>query len=170
MIFELNWGTYDSEQHWLFSHDNKTREEFKVDCDELIVKYGAKYIDNAGDRWVGTNRWVEYITGQLPTLGYIPIDPIGINYEGTLIIRDYDRDDEWAKLVGEVLLDKAVKHNFMYSLGNDSEIYIINNTYHVRDCRVLLNSWRKRVFSFKWSDLERLPPCEPCEICNPEKP
>lgn len=171
MIFELQWGDYDAEQHWLFSHD-KTRDEFSADCNRLIVEYGEEYINNSVGERVGVCDWLEYIADKLQALGYELIRPIGCYYQGASTIRDDDRRDAWSALVGEELIDKAVKHNFMVSLRKSKDIFIIDGVYHTRDCQILLDAWREQVFALRWADLgsSYVSDTAPCEVCKPEKP
>ena len=173
MIFELSWGTYDSEQHWLFSHTDKSKEDFKRDCDELIVKYGDEYIDTA-DSWVGTDDWVEYVADKLSERGYEPVEPIAASYEGSMIIRDDDTEGKWAKLVGKRLIDKAIRSNFHQGieLWKDKFWFGVNHVYHRADCPLLLEQWDQLVLHIHYSvtDNSVWQDWYPCPDCKPEKP
>jgi hypothetical protein len=115
-LFELNWCWYEDYRFYLFTHDNKTEEQFKEDVRFLLRKYGKDYLETArhedGDMLVGASDWIDFISTKMPELGYSPIDPIRESFFGSYII-DGERDDDenWREVVGDELADLAIEHN-----------------------------------------------------------
>lgn len=110
-IFQLQWAWYEEQYNYLFSHPNKTQDEFKNDVKHLLVKYGKEYLENEGS-WAGANRWVEFVSKKLPELGYKAVEPITESFWGAYIIRGDDGEDgEWGEIVGKELLQQAIYHN-----------------------------------------------------------
>jgi hypothetical protein len=115
-IFELSWSDYDCVVSYLFSHENKTIENFESDVKMLFKKYGNEYIAQETG-WVGAPGWVELVAKKLSEFGYILIKPLCVNICGAYIIecknKQVDSDDfNFGKeFIGERLLKKAVEHN-----------------------------------------------------------
>lgn len=170
MLFELRYYGYDGGCHWLFSHDNKTEEEFQQDCNELLIKYGDEYIASEEGHWVGSADWIEYIVCKLPERGYEHVKPLHATYPELLILGSED-SKEWEPIVGKRLMDKAIKHNFAASFYKDDDIYFVNGLYHTRGCPVLVEMWGEhRGWSFKWDYLDKVTDSIPCDVCKPQKP
>lgn len=110
-IFELAWTWYEDYCPYLFAHESKTKEEFDLDVEAILIKYGNEYI-NQETSWVGAHSWIEYIVNKIPELGYTIIKPERFSIFGAFII-DGDEDDDIAfgKIVGDELLRKAIEHN-----------------------------------------------------------
>lgn len=121
---------------------------------------------------VGTSNWVGYIAGKLPEHGYEPVEPVCVGYPALSILDD--RDTEFADLVGERLMDKVVKHNFMVgiSLYKDSCWIACDDIYHQHDCSVLLDLWNEVTYQVGHESIGQKPfkDLQPCEICKPKKP
>lgn len=113
MVFELAWTWYEDYCPYLFSHDSKTKEEFNSDVKMLLKKHGQEYLDQETS-WAGAARWVEFVAGKLPELGYSRITPEAFSIFGAYIIecREHDDDDfAFGEIIGEDLLKRAVEHN-----------------------------------------------------------
>ena len=110
-LFELSWSDYEMYYYYLFTHKNKTEEEFKEDVKFLLRKYGYDYLKSE-DSWAGASDWIKFISPKMSELGYSPIEPIRCGFEGAYIIKKNRPDTiEWGGVVGEELLYKAILHN-----------------------------------------------------------
>jgi hypothetical protein len=111
MIFELAWSWYEDYQPHLFSHENKTREEFEQDAKFLLKKYGPEYLDQETS-WAQAPGWITYVVKKFPELGYKIIEPERVSVFGSYIIEGDEEDLEFGKnFVGTDLLNQAIDHN-----------------------------------------------------------
>lgn len=113
-IFRLAWMDYEDYSSWLFSHEYKTEEQFKEDVEILLKKYGDEYLDGE-DSWASSNRWIKLVSDKLPELGYTVVEPLDWSFFGGFILnhdgRMDNQDEEWEKIVGRELMEKAKLHN-----------------------------------------------------------
>lgn len=110
-FFELRWEWYEYLNYYLFTHPEKSQEDFKQDVKSLLIKYGNDYLANEKS-WAGVNEWVDFVAKKMPELGYQPIQPVTESFFGAHIIDGDDEDNNaWGKVVGDGLLRKAIKHN-----------------------------------------------------------
>ena len=113
-LFKLEWCDYDMNDEYLFTHDNKTEQEFKEDVQFLLVKYGNEYIEQERG-WVGANYWIKYVAPKLVELGYKEVKPIEWSFFGGSILSSENiiRNDDlkWKEIVGKELFSKAIEAN-----------------------------------------------------------
>lgn len=113
-LFQLAYKHWEEYVPYLFTHINveKTIEEFKLDVDSLLTKYGEEFI-NSSDSWVGVDEWVKFIIPKMSELGYSPIDPPSYIIWGASILDSEDdiSDSEWTEKVGDDLCQKAIAKN-----------------------------------------------------------
>lgn len=109
-IFELSWTQYDACCSHLLYHENKTEKDFIEDVKSMIKKYGDEYIEQEDD-WVGMMGLFDYITPKFQELGYKIIKPIRFNSWGGSIIKKNDKDEDFARLIGKKLFNKACSEN-----------------------------------------------------------
>lgn len=126
-LFNLQWCWYEDKNDYLFIHDNKTKEQFKQDVNEMLIKYGKEYLDQE-ESWAGANKWIDYISKKLPELGYQTVEPITSSFFGAYIIteRHSSDDKEWGEIVGEELLQHAIEHNETF----EKEMEVRNALYN----------------------------------------
>ena len=122
-LFELSWSWYEDYSYYLFTHSNKTQEQFRKDVKTLLRKYGDAYLKQEKS-WAGANDWIRYISGKMPELGYVPVSPVVKGFFGAYIIDGgkSDEDKEWGKIVGKDLLNKAVEHNKKLRVKMDKHV------------------------------------------------
>jgi len=112
MIFELAWTWNEDYIPYLFSHETKTKEDFRNDVKYLMRKYGKEYIEQEFS-WVGASWWIEFIAKKMPELGYTHVYPEAMSVFGAFIIENINNKDdkEFGEIIGEELLQEAIKHN-----------------------------------------------------------
>ena len=69
-IFRVCWSDYDSYSSWILTHETKTAQDFKADCEKAVREVGDEYIDNT-DFWVGVPYWIEAAIATLKEYGYL---------------------------------------------------------------------------------------------------
>lgn len=110
-IFELNWSWYEDYTPYLFSHPDKTHEQFQADVYSLFVKYGDEYLGQEMF-FASAESWTEYVADKLPELGYEYIRPMQVSVFGAFIINgDCEDDVKFGKIIGDDLYKKAIEHN-----------------------------------------------------------
>jgi len=101
----------------LFSHPEKTQEDFMNDCNSYFIKYGLEYISGLGENEMAhAGFWTKYIAEKLEELGYSRVECI--NYEiprcGQIPVEDkhiYYYINEFKDIVGDDLFKQAQNHN-----------------------------------------------------------
>lgn len=118
-LYEFYWSWHEDYSPILLLHpDEKTDEEFKYDCVEILRKYGDEYLEQEKS-WASAPDWIVYVSKKMGELGYVPAKKTAtFGHFGSYIIdwvryeRPTDDDDIiWRELVGERLFKKAMKHN-----------------------------------------------------------
>ena len=113
-LFILSHTDYEEYSPYLFTHENKTDEEFESDVKMLFKKCGDEYIAQE-TCWIGAAEWTSFVAKKLLDLGYVHPKTFQINTHGAGIIRnrEHDGDDRiFARdFIGEELLQKAVAQN-----------------------------------------------------------
>ena len=108
-IFEISWGDYDDYKYFIFTHDNKTQQEFKKDIKFIFRKYGKEFLDSKQKLFVGPNSWLDYIVPKMEELGYKEADIIRESLSGSSI---FDKGNlSFSKLIGKELTELANTHN-----------------------------------------------------------
>lgn len=112
-LFELTYCYFDDKNSELYSHPDKTREQFKKDIEKLIVKYGKEYLKKAKEEetMAGQMDWLFFASSKLQELGYSRVIPNEVMFSGGNIIDELDTN--WKEIVGEKLFKKALKPNDM---------------------------------------------------------
>ena len=113
-IFELTWEWYEENYSFLFTHLNKSEEQFKEDVKLLFIKCGNEYLANEEEGWASMPDWTVLVAERMNELGYEPIKPVSYGSFGGFIIDNYDdNDDEEGikEFIGKELLQKAIEHN-----------------------------------------------------------
>ena len=134
MIYKMYWVDYDSVEDHLFEHSDKTKKEFEDDCIKAIRDVGEKYL-NEEDGWISAQGWIKMASEKLIDYGYKKVDPIKWGFFGNDIIGDQyidndfnivqstgEGDDEWKKIVGDNIFEKALDKN----LAGYKELYGAN--------------------------------------------
>jgi hypothetical protein len=100
-IFELTFGWQQEAESYLFSHENKTEEEFNLDINSLLKKYAEDYFQS---EWkdVNISNWIRHIIKYIPELGYVPVKPIIKSF-----FKDYkEYEEDFYNAIGHELHDK----------------------------------------------------------------
>jgi hypothetical protein len=109
-IFELKCCRYDDFEYYLFSHEDKTNNQFEIDVSVLMRKYGKEYIEQE-TRWVELHSWIEYIIDKMEELGYKKIIPISVSFGDPGLFGEstyeWESDTEFRKYIGEELYELA---------------------------------------------------------------
>jgi hypothetical protein len=111
-VFNFLWHDYEEQDNHLFSHPDKTEEQFREDCKRALIEVGDSYMDNQVESWVTLFDWVSIASKKLEEYGYTKINPITFSLWGNYIIEE-DRDEFGIlkDIVGERLISKAVSKN-----------------------------------------------------------
>lgn len=110
-VFRISWHWYEEEWNYLFTHPNKTEEEFNEDIVRHIKVVGQKYLDQETS-WVGASDWIEFATNSFHILGYEKVTTIDWSFFGGYILAtDCHEYDNWKEVVGEDLCNKAISMN-----------------------------------------------------------
>lgn len=112
-LFELIYWYFDDKSSELYSHPDKTREQFEEDVKMLLVKYGEKYLKKVKKEkcLAGQMDWLFFASSKLQELGYSRVIPNEVMFSGGNIIDE--RDTDWKDIVGQKLFNKAMKLNDM---------------------------------------------------------
>jgi hypothetical protein len=112
----------------LFVHSDKTKEQFEADVKDAYKKYGDEYLAQE-EHWAGASQWTDFVAGKLSDYGYVRVSPIQVSCFGAFIIKNEEYDDDDRKFaeefIGEVLLQKAVKHNEDLEKKMDEECAVL---------------------------------------------
>jgi hypothetical protein len=117
-IFQLSIDDWTGGSTYQFYHDNKTNEEFQLDVNSLLLKYGDEYIDSEENGMVDDAGWVAYVATKMGELGYgeVKVDGWYNLLQMGLINSSKEKDYEdsfkhFKSIVGEELMKKAIKKN-----------------------------------------------------------
>lgn len=117
-IFKLSSGASSYMQlDILFSHPEKTHEEFMNDCNSFFVKYGLEYLSSLTvDEMAHASFWTKYVADKMEELGYSKVECL--NYEiprcGQIPVEEnhiYYYINEFKDIVGDELFKQAQDHN-----------------------------------------------------------
>lgn len=108
-IFELSWGWYEENSSVLFTHPDKTDEQFAEDVKSLYKKYGDEYLASIPELWAGVSGWSELVSEKMSELGYERVRPTVYVVWGSDIIGV--GDEQLKATIGEELFNKAKEHN-----------------------------------------------------------
>ena len=112
-LFELTYWYFEDKNSELYSHPDKTREQFEEDIKMLLAKYGEEYLEKTKEEGciAGQMDWLFFASSKLQELGYSRVFPNEVMFSGGNIIDE--RDTDWKEIVGERLSNKALKLNDM---------------------------------------------------------
>ena len=110
-VFKFLWHDYEEQENHLFSHPDKTEEQFKEDCKRSLVEVGDAYMDKE-ESWITLFDWISLACIKMEEYGYTKITPITFSLWGNYIIEaGRDESEILLGVVGERLLDKAIGKN-----------------------------------------------------------
>lgn len=119
------------EAQWLFSHENKTPEEFRADCHQALNDVGEKYINsNAIKGAVSGYYWFEEAVKMLQEWGYKLLDIPRCRLWLPAIFCEYDEDQ--CAAISQDLFRKAVEKQYELDLA-----------YYGEDAKIEPPSWMK---------------------------
>lgn len=107
--FRITWSWYEEVEYYIFAHQTKTQKEFLSDWNNLLISKGEEYLQQEKS-WAGANGWIDYCQKYMEDLGYERIEFIDWNFFGGYIL-DKKSTDNFEKIVGESLVEKAIQHN-----------------------------------------------------------
>ena len=125
-IYNFYWAEYEGySPHNLTHKEDKTQEQFEIDCKNALINCGKEYIDQE-ESWVGIDGWIVYaVDYMIKNMGYKTLDEVSYGlcnamiisggnhkYETNYKIEDLDEDGKGVlEVVGKELFDKAIEHN-----------------------------------------------------------
>jgi hypothetical protein len=122
-IFNLLTYQYDGgwDRYFIHPDDTKTFNDFKKDCNDMIVKYSDEYLNSLTEDYQQPyiEDWIEFIAKKLAELGYSKCDMSDVTYgfSGNGYMFNTNDDDwknersqkEFVDIIGEVVYSKACK-------------------------------------------------------------
>ena len=120
-VFNFLWHDYEEQDNHLFSHPNKTEEEFRGDCKKALIEVGDTYMDNE-ESWITLFDWISLASVKMEEYGYTIIKPITFSLWGNYIIEaGQDEAEILEEVVGSRLLQKAIDKNKIVQERNYKE-------------------------------------------------
>lgn len=126
MIFNLSYGDTDYQTNYLFRHENKTIDEFKSDVNSLLIKYGEEYLASDKETWADVGYWIRFIVPKMSELGYERVITESYIFSGFDIIRKDNDVNDFVKVIGEELANKAYAHNDSVEKICDKQLSSLN--------------------------------------------
>lgn len=127
-IFELGWHGHESRDSYLFTHLNKTEEDFKKDVKYLLDKYARAYLQSE-ESWVSAREWIKFIAPKMSELGYLQIYTIIKSFFGNEIISEGSESESWGKVVGDYWLQQAITKNEEKGIENQRALESIGKNH-----------------------------------------
>lgn len=109
-VFNFLWKDYEEQNSHLFSHPDKTEEQFREDCKKALIEVGDNYMDQE-EGWVTLYEWISFASKKMEEYGYISIYPITFSLWGNYIVEEDDEASKLKEVVGDRLVQRAIKRN-----------------------------------------------------------